>query len=285
MEVAFANISDGGIFTIIQFTYHTNSQMYSILKKTASKCSHISQTYSIGRSVEGKDLLAIEFSNNPGQHELLEPEIKLIGNMHGNEVLGRQLLIYLAQYLCSEYLLGNERIQTIINTTRIHILPSMNPDGYEIAASEGHEYNGWTSGRANAQNLDLNRNFPDLTSIFYNRRRFRHFRSDHIPIPESYWLNKVEEVAPETYAVMKWIRSFPFVISASLHGGELVISYPFDLSKHPQEDRMYSPTPDEQIFRQLARTYADAHATMSNNDTERCLIKAAVRNFFWLKMI
>uniref|UniRef100_A0A672Q6K1 Carboxypeptidase Z n=1 Tax=Sinocyclocheilus grahami TaxID=75366 RepID=A0A672Q6K1_SINGR len=69
---------------------------------------------------------------------------------------------------------------------------------------------------------------------------------------------------------MKWIRSFPFVISASLHGGELVISYPFDLSRHPQEDRMYSPTPDEQIFRQLARTYADAHATMSNNDTERC---------------
>uniref|UniRef100_A0A671KX03 Carboxypeptidase Z-like n=1 Tax=Sinocyclocheilus anshuiensis TaxID=1608454 RepID=A0A671KX03_9TELE len=260
----------------IKFTYHTNSQMYSILKKTASKCSHISQTYSIGRSVEGKDLLAIEFSNNPGQHELLEPEIKLIGNMHGNEVLGRQLLIYLAQYLCSEYLLGNERIQTIINTTRIHILPSMNPDGYEIAASEVADRNDPENiyqevnifGRANAQNLDLNRNFPDLTSIFYNRRRFRHFRSDHIPIPESYWLNK--EVAPETYAVMKWIRSFPFVISASLHGGELVISYPFDLSKHPQEDRMYSPTPDEQIFRQLARTYADAHATMSNNDTERC---------------
>ncbi len=73
-EVAIANISDGGIFTIIQFTYHTNSQMFSILKKTASKCSHISQTYSIGRSVEGKDLLAIEFSDNPGQHDLCEYE-------------------------------------------------------------------------------------------------------------------------------------------------------------------------------------------------------------------
>ncbi|XP_053089756.1 carboxypeptidase Z isoform X2 [Pangasianodon hypophthalmus] len=208
----------------------------------------------------------------------VEPEVKYIGNIHGNEVMGRELLIYLAQYLCSEYLVGNTRIQALINTTRIHILPSMNPDGYELAHSELSRvsdadydedaiYTGYTAGRHNAQNIDLNRNFPDLNSFVYNQRRLKYFRSDHIPIPDSYWLGKV---APETYAVMKWIRSIPFVLSASFHGGDLVVSYPYDLSKHPLEKSMFSPTPDEQVFRQLARTYANAHATMSSEDTDRC---------------
>lgn len=55
------------------------------------------------------------------------------------------------------------------------------------------------------------------------------------------------QVAPETKAIMKWMRTTPFVLSASLHGGDLVVSYPFDFSKHPQEEKMFSPTPDEKV--------------------------------------
>ncbi|CAM4554166.1 carboxypeptidase Z [Caretta caretta] len=253
--------------TLIQFTHHSYYKMVSILKKTASRCSHIARTYSIGRSFEGKDLFVIEFSTNPGHHDLMKPEFKYIGNMHGNEVVGKELLIYLAQYLCSEYLLGNPRIQTLINNTRIHLLPSLNPDGYELAAEEGAGYNGWINGRQTAQNLDLNRNFPDLTSEVYNRAGLRWARLDHIPIPQSYWEGKV---APETKAVMKWMRAIPFVLSASLHGGELVVTYPYDFSRHPLEEKMFSPTPDEKMFRLLAKAYAGAHPIISDKSEARC---------------
>lgn len=155
--------------------------------------------------------------------------------MHGNEVVGRELLLLLAKYLCENYKL-NDRITKLINSTRIHLMPSMNPDGYEMS-KEGDETS--VIGRGNAHDIDLNRNFPDQ----YGTNRF----------------NVKHE--PETEAVMNWTLSTPFVLSANLHGGALVANYPFDdsakdfLATHDSATQ-FNPTEDNKMFEYLARTYS-----------------------------
>lgn len=54
----------------ILFTHHSYAQMVRVLRRTAARCSRVARTYSIGRSFDGKELLVIEFSGRPGQHEL-----------------------------------------------------------------------------------------------------------------------------------------------------------------------------------------------------------------------
>ncbi|KRZ90468.1 Carboxypeptidase E [Trichinella sp. T8] len=150
----------------LHFTYHNSDQLEQALDNIHSRCPQISRVYSIGESVESRPLSVVEFSLHPGKHEPLKPEFKYVANMHGNEAIGRELLLHLADYLCEMYNRKDAEIQKLINITRIHLLPSMNPDGFEKALTfKG--LNDWVIGRENANGVDLNRNFPDLDSLLY----------------------------------------------------------------------------------------------------------------------
>ena len=117
---------------------HNYVEMTSWLRQFADDYPSITHLYSIGKSIQGRELWVLIISDNPKEHELLEPEFKYVGDMHGNEVVGRETLLYLIEILCKNY--GkNEWLTKFINSTRIHILPSMNPDGYEMDRKLIHE--------------------------------------------------------------------------------------------------------------------------------------------------
>ena len=216
----------------VHFKHHSNREMYQVMRGYANYFPHITRLYTIGKTVQGRNLTVIEISDNPGIHEPGEPEFKYVGNMHGNEVTGRETLIHLIAYLCENYGYDSD-VTKLVNSTRIHIMPSMNPDGY-TRAHEG-DVTG-VMGRSNAKGVDLNRNFPD---------RFGRTESNR---------------QPETQAVMQWIQEYPFVLSANLHNGALVANYPFDNDRSGRPS--YTACPDDDIFRQVSLTYSFAHPTM-----------------------
>ncbi|KAG1677167.1 Carboxypeptidase D [Nymphon striatum] len=235
-----------GFLTMPEFKYHHYNDLESYLQNISERFSSITRLYHIGESVTGRKLYVLEISDNPGIHELGEPEFKYVGNMHGNEVVGREMLLIFIQYLTENY--GhNQNVTWLIDNTRIHIMPTMNPDGFE-GATEGlnHSYHLFScdfnsiNGRSNAHNVDLNRNFPDQW----------HTNKD----------NSIQE--PETQAVMKWILSYPFVLSANLHGGSLVANYPWDDLPYSTNKQAYSKCPDDAVFKKISKTYSYAHKTM-----------------------
>eukprot|EP00002_Diphylleia_rotans_P000388 TRINITY_DN10203_c0_g1_i2.p1 TRINITY_DN10203_c0_g1~~TRINITY_DN10203_c0_g1_i2.p1 ORF type:complete len:519 (+),score=102.39 TRINITY_DN10203_c0_g1_i2:39-1595(+) len=199
------------------FVYHNYEMLTEVMKEMESNYPSLLLLSSIGTSVSGRTIWAMEISSNPGVKEA-KPELKYVGNMHGDEVVGREMLIHLIDYLCAEYLNGNVRIQTLLNTTKIHIVPSMNPDGFELTS------------RYNRNSVDLNRNFPDQ-------------------------FKTISQQQPETLAIMEWSKQHNFVLSANLHGGALVASYPWDGNNSGLNE--YSRNPDDETFKMISTEFVN----------------------------
>lgn len=85
------------------WTHHNFDQMTAYLQDLHRQYPKITRLYSIGKSVQGRKLWVVEISDNPGKHEPGEPEFKYVANMHGNEVVGRELLLHLAKAFCENY--------------------------------------------------------------------------------------------------------------------------------------------------------------------------------------
>lgn len=209
--------------------YHDYNELTQFLQDYSIRFPNITRLFSIGRSVQGRELWGIQITDNPQINEQGEPKFQYIANMHGDETVGRELLLELVALLCNSYGI-NQTLTNLVDTTDIYIIPSMNPDGFERAS------------RYNGNNADLNRDFPDQFTDPNNS-----------PIGRE----------PETAAVMAWVQEKNFVFGGNFHGGATCVNYPYDgLANQGQCGRSISRTPDHDLYIDLSLTYSKFNQPM-----------------------
>ncbi|KAI4896018.1 hypothetical protein NFI96_000300 [Prochilodus magdalenae] len=218
----------------LDYRHHSYQDMEKLMKSVSDECPNITRFYSLGKSSKGLELYAMEISDKPGIHETGEPEFRYTAGFHGNEALGRELLLLLMQYLCKEYKDGNPRVRRLVDGIRIHLVPSLNPDGHVKASERGSELGSWTLGHWTEDGADIFQNFPDLNSVFWDAEDKglvpKLTPNHHVPIPDGY-LAENGPVVLETRALISWMTSHPFVLGANLQGGERMVTYPFDMRR------------------------------------------------------
>jgi len=171
----------------------------------------------IGYSKKGRAIYALKISDNPSVDED-KPEVFLTSSIHGDELGGFVMMMRLAEELATKG--GSDDLVALINQgLEVWINPISNPDG---AYTNGNVITYPT--RANADNVDLNRSYPDPE-----------ITSGTIPL--------------ENKEMIKFMHRHNFILSVNFHAGSEVVNYPWD--------RWRRLHPDNDWFYDISRRYAD----------------------------
>ncbi|WP_026424648.1 M14 family metallopeptidase [Actinokineospora inagensis] len=141
--------------------YHNFAEMNTDINKVVADHPGIVTKQVIGKTYQGRDLVAVKISDNAATDEN-EPEVLFTAHQHAREHLTVEMALYLIHLLADNYT-TDAHIKTLVDSREIWVLPDVNPDGGEFDISTG-SYKSWrknrqpNSGSANV-GTDLNRNW------------------------------------------------------------------------------------------------------------------------------
>ena len=141
--------------------YHNYAEMTAVINTALADHPNLVSRQVIGRSYEGRDIVALKISDNAASDES-EPEVLFTHPQHAREHLTVEMALYLLNELTDKY--GTDsRVKGLVDTREIWIVPDMNPDGGEYDIRNG-SYSGWRKNRqpnsgSSAVGTDLNRNW------------------------------------------------------------------------------------------------------------------------------
>jgi carboxypeptidase T len=201
----------------------------------------ISEKFSIGLSVENREMWTVRMSNMPNV-TTGRPEAWYHSLIHAREPESMMQMIYYMYWLLENY--NVHPVATyILNSRELYFTPVFNPDGYEHNRSTNPNGGGfWRKNRKNNGNgsfgVDLNRNYGPYA--FWNSPGGG---SSTTPSSDTY-----RGIAPfseiETRNAMEFVnsRNFKTILSYHTYGNYMIRPWGYqDL-----------PTPDEAVFHELS---------------------------------
>ena len=141
--------------------YHDYAELSAQVADVAAAFPHLATRFSIGRSVQNRDLWAAKVSDNVTTDEA-EPEVLLTCGQHAREHLSVEMCLYLLDELTSRYS-SDSPIRNMVDSREVYIIFNLNPDGSEYDIATG-VYRSWRKNRqpnagTSAVGTDLNRNW------------------------------------------------------------------------------------------------------------------------------
>ncbi len=197
----------------------------------------VSEKFSIGQSIEGRELWAIRISDNPEVDED-EPAVFLNAAIHAREPGGVSTVFGFIHYLVRNY--GSDPTVTwLINNRELYIEPVVNPDGYV--------YNEFSDGwwRKNKRDNNHNGRFEESEDGVDLNRNFGYMWGyDDIgssPNPSSQTYRGTGPFSePETDYMRIFADSIRPRIVINYHTYSNLVIYPWGYENQP--------TPDENVF-------------------------------------
>lgn len=193
--------------------YLNPDEIEDFLRDIHAKYPNITSVQSIGKTLEGRDILAIKISDNVNNHEA-EPAILVNAMHHAREVMGPEITTDMIQYLTSNYGVKAE-VTEWVNNTQIWVIPMFNLDGNNKMWNENSM---WRKNTRNGYGVDLNRNYPAGWNSCNGSSSNTGAQDYRGTAPAS---------EPETQAMMNFVANIKPVFDISYHSYSEIVIYPF----------------------------------------------------------
>lgn len=83
------------LYEKLKFFYYKYVVMESFLRNIVLRCFNIIWLYSIGQIVQYCSVWVMEIFDNLGIYEFGEFEFRYVGGVYGNEVVGKEMLLFM----------------------------------------------------------------------------------------------------------------------------------------------------------------------------------------------